>query len=138
MEKKIWTAPMAAVEQFMANEYIAAACGEQWTVYNFECNAGSSSSRYHVYLNGADGLPETADDIDWSARSGSLKTYHPCGATHEASTTEDFPAGYMYKVSGWGNSNTGDRIDVIVWTDGGTNTHCTANLDMDSWEVTKS
>lgn len=136
MEKKIWTAPMASVEEFMANEYIAAACGTQWTVYNFECNAGDRGNSYHVYLNGADGLPETADDIDWSARSGRLRTYSPCGATHEASTKEDFPEGYMYRSRN--GSNTGERIDVIVWTEGGTNTHCTSNLDMDSWETTKS
>lgn len=136
MEKKIWTAPKATVEQFMANEYIASACGAQWTVYNFECNAGDNDYSYHVYLNGPDGMPETADDIDWSARSGRLRTYSPCGATHEASTKEDFPEGYMYRYRNGGN--TGSRIDVIVWTDGGTNTHCTTNLDMDQWETTKS
>lgn len=136
MEKKIWTRPLAEVEQFMANEYVAA-CGDQNLVYKFTCDAGSKRSSYHVYLNGADGLPETSDDIDWSARSGRLRTYNPCGTTHEASTKEDFPAGYMYAVNGW-NQNTGSRIDVIVWTQNGTNTHCTRNLDMDSWETTKS
>lgn len=137
MEKKIWTAPKATVEQFMANEYIASACGEQNTVYKFECNAGSRWNEYHVYLNGLDGVAHTADDIDWSARSGRLATYSPCGATHEASTTEDFPAGYMYQVNGR-NQNTGDPIDVIVWTERGNNTHCTTNLDMNSWETAKS
>lgn len=136
MEKKIWTAPVASVEQFMANEYIAAACGDQWTVYNFECNAGNRNSSYHVYLNGEDGIAHTADDIDWSARSGRVKSYSPCGATHEASTTDDFPVGYMYLYRN--GQNTGDPIEVIVWTDGGTNTHCTAELDMDQWETTKS
>lgn len=136
--KATWTKPLAEVEQFMANEYVAAACGDQNTVYKFECNAGSSRNSYHVYLNGPDGMPETSDDIDWSARSGKLRTYNPCGATHEASTKEEFPVGYMYRVGGWGNSNTGERIDVIVWTAGGSNTHCTTNLDMDSWETAKS
>lgn len=135
MEKRVWTKPLAEVEQFMANEYVAA-CGDMNRVYNFECNAGSSRNSYHVYLNGADGLPETSDDIDWSARSGRMRLYSPCGATHEAKTTDDFPSGYMYRYGNGGNS--GERIDVIVWTEGGTNTHCTANLDMDEWETTKS
>lgn len=133
MEKRVWTKPLAEVEQFMANEYVAA-CGDENRVYKFECNAGSEYSSYHVYLNGPDGLPETEDDIDWSGRSGRVKTYSPCGATHEASTKETFPEGYMYKVGGSGSK----RIDVIVWTENGTNTHCTKNLDMDSWETAKS
>lgn len=136
MEKMTWTRPVAAVEQFMPNEYIAA-CGDNNVVYKFVCDAGSKKNSYHVYLNGADGLPETVDDVDWSARSGYLKTFSPCGSTHEASTTEEFPAGYMYRVDGWGD-NTGSRIDVIVWTQGGTNTHCTSNLNIDSWETAKS
>lgn len=135
--KRVYENPRMVVEQFEANEYIAA-CGDSGTVYKFECNAGSKWNSYHVYLNGPDGKAYTSDDIDWSARSGNLRTYSPCGATHEASTTDDFPAGYMHKVSGWNNKNTGNPISVIVWTDGGTNTHCTANLDMDSWETAKS
>lgn len=135
MEKRIWTMPQAMVEQFMANEYVAA-CGDQNLVYKFQCNAGSSRSSYHVYLNGDDGVAHTADDIDWSARSGRLKTYSPCGATHEASTKEDFPEGYMYKT--YSGESYGDPISVIVWTEGGTNTHCTTNLNKDEWETTKS
>lgn len=133
---KTWTKPLAEVEQFMANEYVAAACGDQWTVYKFKCNAGSEYSSYHVYLNGPDGIAHTADDVDWSARSGRLKTYSPCGATHEASTKEDFPAGYMYRYRN--GSNTGDPINVIVWTENGSNTHCTTDLDMNKWETAKS
>lgn len=136
MNKKVWVRPVTEVQQFEANEYCAA-CGDKWTVYKFKCDAGSSRSSYHVYLNGPDGIAETNDDIDWSARSGRLRTYSPCGSTHEAPTQEEFPAGYMYKVGDW-NQNTGSRIDVIVWTENKTNTHCTANLDMNSWETAKS
>ena len=49
MEKMTWTRPVAAVEQFMSNEYISA-CGDGGVVYNFVCNAGSKRYRYHVYL----------------------------------------------------------------------------------------
>lgn len=136
MEKMTWTRPVAAVEQFMANEYIAA-CGDNNIVYKFKCDAGNRQSSYHVYLNGPDGVAHTSDDIDWSARNGRLRTFTPCGSTHEASTTDEFPAGYMYAYSSW-SGNYGDPIPVIVWTEGGTNTHCTSNLNIDSWETDKS
>ena len=35
MEKMTWTRPVAAVEQFMPNEYIAA-CGDNNIVYKFK------------------------------------------------------------------------------------------------------
>lgn len=136
MMKANWTKPRAEVEQFMANEYIASACGDQNTVYKFECNAGSRFNNYNVYLNGEDGIAHTSDDIHWSGRSGRVRTYSPCGATHEASTQDEFPAGYMYRYSN--GRNTGDPIPVIVWTEGGSNTHCTADLDMNQWETAKS
>ena len=136
MEKMTWTRPVAAVEQFMPNEYIAA-CGDNNVVYKFRCDAGSRWSDYHVYLNGPDGAAHTNDDIDWSGRSGRVRTFSPCGSTHEARTTDVFPAGYMYQYSDY-LGDYGDPIPVIVWTQGGTNTHCTSNLDIDSWETDKS
>ena len=134
--KKDYVTPTMVCEEFAANEYVAA-CGDSGTVYKFKCNAGSRWSEYHVYLNGTDGFAGTEDDIDWSARSGRLKSYTPCGEAHEADTNSDFPSGYMYKLNRNGD-NTGDRIPVIVWTENGTNTHCTADLKMDEWEITKS
>ena len=32
----------------------------------------------------------------------------------------------------------GNPIAVRVWTEGGTNTHCTTELDMTEWETAKS
>ena len=31
-----------------------------------------------------------------------------------------------------------EKIPVIIWTNHGTDVHCTTNLDRDSWETTKS
>ena len=140
--KKRWIEPQILVQQFTANEYIAA-CGESGTVYKFVCNAGDAGSKYNVFFNGDDGRPETGDDIAWTTsrqyRPIHYKgSYHPCGTTHEASTNDDFINGYMYKQTERTGFNTGERIDVIVWTANGTNTHCTQNLDMDSWETAKS
>ena len=138
--KKTWNEPKILVQQFVPNEYVAA-CGEENRVYKFSCDAGSKWKNYHVYLNGEDGIAHTEDDIDWSARSGQMKPYSPCGTTHDAKVDSDFQSGYMYEYQeGWfgGGSNIGNPINVIVWTDNGTNTHCTTNLNMNSWTTAKS
>ena len=49
MEKKIWTAPKAEVENFMANEYVAAC----WKIY---CNVPSGTGYYET--NGQPGYQE--------------------------------------------------------------------------------
>lgn len=134
--RKMWTMPQAVVQQFAANEYVAA-CGDSGVVYKFKCNAGSSRKSYHVYLNGPDGIAHTDDDIDWSGRRGQIRTYSPCGTSHEAESNSGFEAGYMYEYDDWWG-DVGNPIDVIVWTDNGTNTHCTTDLNMSEWETAKS
>ena len=104
--KKEYVTPMTRAEMFFANEFCSA-CGETNRIYKFECNAGIRRNSYHVYLDGPDGQPYTTDDIDWSARSGRLKTYSLCGEKHEASVAEEFPKEYMYKVNSRG-SNEGE------------------------------
>lgn len=163
MEKKTWSRPTVNVVAFAADEYIAA-CGKSGKVYLFECSAGRTNWAYNVYLNGADGVAETSDDIQWSVSANQAYRdpdsyidwrpnstavgYHPCGQTHTAESTEEFWNGYMYAWNREDNSffgdsgaecNSGERIDVIVW--GGTNknnTHCTTNLDIHTWETAKS
>lgn len=139
MEKRVWTKPLAEVEQFMANNYIASECGDSGVVYNFECNAGSTSNGYNVYL--ADGTPyaTAGDDIaNGSPAKKELGGYKPCGAKHAADSDSGFLKGYMYQRNSWTGNNTGSKIEVIIWTENYTNVHCTSNLDMDAWEVLKS
>ena len=121
--KKRWEEPKILVQQFMANEYVAA-CGEENKGYKFECNAGINNPGYHyrVYLDNGKELTSI-----W-------QQYGPCGATHDASTKDDFLSGHMDDTSTPGN----DDIKVIIWTEGGTNVHCTTNLNMDSWVTAKS
>ena len=138
---RTWEAPKIVVEEFIPNEYVSA-CGDSGTVYKFKCNAGSEYTSYNVFFNGDDGIAGTPDDIAWTTsgyynpvhKNGS---YSPCGTTHEASKNDDFINGYMYE-QGWWGMNSGNRIDVIVWTNGGTNTHCTQNLNITEWETAKS
>lgn len=120
--------PMMNVEKFVANEYVAA-CGEENKVYKFTCDAGGGKSGT-VYLetNGKEGFQEGF--MGWGDDTY-LGGYHACGKTHEASTTDEFLNGYYIA--------NGKVTPVIVWRgEDGRNTHCTTNLDMNSWTTAKS
>ena len=122
------------VEKFVANEYVAA-CGDENRVYKFQCDAGG----------GKKGDVWTDDGTNLT--SGVWDYYHACGKTHDASTKDDFIYGYFYENDGndkktrWiplvGNKEY-PKTRVIIWTEGGTNVHCTTNLNMDSWVIAKS
>ena len=130
--KRAYVRPTMVGERFVANEYVAA-CGDSGTVYKFECNAGDNRGGYSVYLNGDDGVAGTDDDIFWCGGIHAvrgLRTYKRCHATHKAADNNDFYKGYIKR----GRSTQ----DVIVWTDKGTNTHCTTYLDMSEWATAKS
>lgn len=131
--KKMWSEPVILAEKFMPNEYVAA-CGDSGVVYNFECNAGNRRNSYNVYYDNGTPLASSNGNEEWYAQ---FTGYHPCGETHKAASDSGFYDGYMYLQNGWGN-NTGDRIDVVIWTDRGRDVHCTTNLDMDEWETAKS
>lgn len=131
--KKRWEEPRILVQKFMPNEYVAA-CGDSGVVYNFECNAGSRWDSYNVYYDDGRPLASSNGDEEWYAQ---FSGYHPCGATHEAESNSGFYDGYMYLQNRRGN-NSGNPIDVVIWTDNGTDVHCTTNLDMDEWTTAKS
>lgn len=131
MMQAIWTKPRAEVEQFMANEYVAAACGDQNTVYYFECDAPKGNLYY--YRTG-DGKVDGIYTGSGSARL--LGSYTPCGEKHEAATTNPFYDGFVdYNRNG--RCDSGE--EVIVWRGPRNNNgHATAQLDMDQWETAKS
>ena len=60
--------------------------------------------------------------------------YGPCGATHQADSDDEFLNGYIDDIYTSENEN----IPVIIWTDHGTDVHCTTNLDMSQWSTAKS
>ena len=131
--KKMWEEPKILVQKFMPNEYVAA-CGDSRVVYKFECNAGNRWDSYNVYYDDGRPLASSNGDEEWYAQ---FTGYHPCGATHEAESNSGFYDGYMYLQNWWGN-NSGNPIHVVIWTDNGTDVHCTTNLDMDKWKTAKS
>lgn len=127
-----WERPMAVVDTFAANEFVSA-CGDSGVVYKFKCDAGDAWGHYSVYLNGNDGIAHTKDDIFWCGGRGAVKgyrTYIRCGETHSAEDKNDFFPGYIKRGL--------EEKKVIVWTDNGTNAHCTTNLNKSTWETVKS
>lgn len=128
--KKIWSAPEAIAEQFAANEYVAE-CGDENRVYNFICDAPGGTLYYYPTSDGTiDG------EYNGTGEAVRLGSYHPCDASHEASTTNPFYDGYIVNSSFWGGTTT---RNVIVWRGPNNNNgHATAQLDMDSWETAKS
>lgn len=134
MEKKrAYVKPSLESEAFVPNTYVAA-CGDSGTTYLFECNAGSRRNSYNVYFENGTPYASSNGNEEWYAQ---FTGYHPCHATHEAESDSGFERGYMYEQN-WRGNNTGERINVIIWTDNRTNVHCTTNLDQDSWVIAKS
>ena len=128
--RKEWMEPVIEVQEFVANEYVAA-CGDSGTVYKFTCNAPGGWLYYY---------PESDGQIDGNyTGSGSQKRiglYHPCGATHEVSVTDAFYDGFV--DYNW-NRKQDPGEGVIVWRGpNNKNGHATTNLDINSWETAKS
>lgn len=137
--KKNYVRPMMVGERFTANEYVAACGDKEYGMYRFKCDAGASKPDYNtVYYetNGVAGL-QTEGYYDATEKKyiqpdfRKTGSYHACGKTHEAPTNDEFLNGYCI---------TPDKktLSVIIWTEGGTNVHCTQNTSRDSWETTKS
>lgn len=137
MERKVWRRPCTEVQKFEANEYVAA-CGDSGVTYLFTCDAGGGKSgKVYLETNGRPGL-----QTDWGGDQY-LSGYHACGTQHEADSDDAFLNGYYVteEYVGWWPFGHYETIttDVIVWRGpNNDNTHCTTNLDQDSWETAKS
>ena len=130
MDKRVWEQPMTMVQKFEANEYVAA-CGDSGVVYKFKCDAGGGRpGTVYLETNGREGL-----QTGWGG-DRYLSGYYACGTTHEADSDDEFLDGYYVTQDWWGRDEV---TKVIVWRGPyNNNTHCTTNLDQDSWETAKS
>ncbi len=126
-----WERPMTVVDTFVANEFVSA-CGDNHKVYNFKCNAGEEGHKYNVYYyDNHNRKHYIASKIPFAAQ---FDSYHPCNATHEASTKDEFINGYIDDQSTWKD----EKMPVVIWTDRGTNVHCTKILNTSEWTTSKS
>lgn len=123
--KRAYVRPTMVGERFVANEYVAA-CHDQNTVYKFKCDAGGGKyGSVYLETNGKPGFQEGRGGDQY------LSGYYACGITHDANTTDAFLDGYYVR--------RGTVKSVKVWRgEHGDNTHCTENINMDTWETAKS
>lgn len=123
--KKEYVRPMMVGERFAPDEYVAACGDTEYGMYKFKCDA-PAGSLYYYKQNG------DAQLLGYS--------YHPCGNTHEAAVSSEFPDGFV----DYNNNGTQDEGEaVVVWIERNrwgwvTNAHATTNINRDSWEVSKS
>lgn len=125
-----WERPMAVVDTFVANEFVST-CGKQNRVYKFKCDAGGGTPGTVYKDSNHNGKWDLLGD---EALTGHiLPTYHACGEMHSAPTDDEFINGFYLP-----NSDPFKATKVIIWTDGGTNIHCTTNLNKDEWTTERS
>jgi len=129
--KKRYERPSAYIEEFTPNEYVAA-CGDSGTIYKFRCNAGKKWKHYNVYYMNGNKKTYIANN-QWGSRA-QFDYYHPCNKTHEAESDSGFIRGYIDDQS----TREDEQTPVYIWTERGTNVHCTTDLDMNTWETAKS
>lgn len=138
LSKRMYIKPVLESETFVPQNYIAA-CGDSGKIYKFTCDGGGGQ-KGDVYTNSGTNLTE-----------GISHYYHACNTKHDAPSEDEFIRGTFIANGGndqkrhwvWDGISQGHMEDypsipVIIWTDGGTNVHCTENLDITSWETTKS
>lgn len=135
--KRMYERPSAYIEEFTPNEYVAA-CGASGTVYNFECNAGNKQSKYNVYYYEGNNKKYIAKKSKWNGwnwiQEAQFDNYHPCGEKHKAVSGSGFIRGFIDDQS----TSKDEAVPVYIWTDNGTDVHCTTKLDINTWETLKS
>lgn len=128
MTKMTWTRPVTEVQQFAANEYVAACGDTEYGAYNFVCDAPGGTLYYF--------------EGDSAKKLGG---YVPCKETHVADKRDEFPNGFVdYNKNG--KKDSGE--EVIVWLEPGIggsyspilggDYHATTNLNRASWTTAKS
>lgn len=129
--RKEWMEPVIEVQEFVANEYVAA-CGDSGTVYKFVCDAGEYDHKYNVYYY--DGSGHKKYIAQKGSRWAQFSSYHPCKVTHEAKSDSGFISGFIDDQS----TPNDEATPVVIWTENGTNVHCTTQLNINNWETAKS
>lgn len=135
MERKVWRRPLTEVQKFEANEYVAA-CGDSGTTYYFECNAGEPYTYWETGIFGIRYPVTDTHPYKVTTDSGRVLTnnYGPCNEKHKAPSDSEFLHGYIDNT----HTPQDEHIEVMIWTNYGTNVHCTTDLLMDEWETAKS
>lgn len=73
------------------------------------------------------------EDLLWGSHA-QFSNYHPCNATHKAESDSGFISGFIDDQS----TSVDEATPVVIWTENGTNVHCTTKLDITTWQTAKS
>lgn len=149
MEKKIYEKPAMQVEAFIANDYCVncSDSSHHYTDYYFECTAGEQGHQY--YITDANGNYQIINGDFYGPRSerphgyNQSYIYHPCNANHtvrvyegESITDQE---DILYNLYLDDTITPGkDMIQVVIWTDKGTDVHATIKMDPTKWDIAKS
>lgn len=123
MIKEAWVSPETKVQQFMANEYVAA-CGVKDGKYIFTCDAPRGVVYYYDKSSGA---------------KKRLGGYRPCWDKHITNGPDGYYDGF---VDYNGNGQEDDGEGVLVWIEWGwfsaADWHASASLTRELIDVERS
>lgn len=145
MEKKTYSKPLMAAQQFEPQEFVAVCPpSETYVTYEFWCDAsvtayGATYGYYHIYLDNGDGVFDERTDTDLTQG----QVYSPCGETHSVtvpigtSIDDVFPKGWLVPLRNYTYQEVTSRtIPVRVWRgENGDNGHCTRQLNEDEFTI---
>lgn len=155
MEKKIYEKPAMQVEAFIANDYCVNCKDDahNYLIYSFACDGGKGKAPHWMsgddeyYIHDGNGNYHTINNTYYGPRSqGLIHYYHPCGKTHEVKVPigtpitdlEDILVGNYYLDDRHTKNNIESIGPVTIWTEGGTDVHCTTITDPKEWHLAKS
>lgn len=136
--RREYESPRMVVEEFEANEYIAA-CGDENRVYKFECTSDSGYIHYYPNSDGnIDGVYNGNGDPNKIS-----SPFSPCNKKHESPVNSAYYDGFVDRNN---NSRCDEGEAAIIWLEWeksifGTylkDGHATSNLNMNSWVTAKS
>ena len=90
----------------------------------------------YSYYDGSGQKKYIAKEGSWGGwgSQAQFSGYHPCNKTHEAESDSGFISGFIDDQS----TRDDEATPVVIWTENGTNVHCTTRLDINTWETAKS
>ncbi len=139
MIKESYVTPTANVDVFAPNDYIAACSDKGTTTYNFVCNAAAYwlidiGGNVYLETNGVEGLQKYGNNADKY-----LGPHHACEETHTVTVPIGTNVDDIFQYGYFDPANLFiSTKNVRVWTDGGTNIHCSANLKSSDYVPVKS
>lgn len=148
--KKVWENPQITVEQFEANEYVAACDDLQNVYYNFVCDAGggvsgdvwegSTTNADNTQISGGTNLTNGNPYYSFSACDAShyvlkseadAKNMFTSGIYHKGITDDSTSVKKYGSVFGYGGTMS-ELIPVTIWKgENNDDVHCMTNLGVE-------